>query len=43
VLPRVAVEEGGWPHGALIHFDEEVRQPFDVFRRADLGARPLAP
>jgi hypothetical protein len=39
---RVAVEEGGWPGGTPIDFDEEVRQPFDVFRRADAGARPLA-
>ena len=39
---RLAVEEGGWPGGTLIDFDEEVRQPFEVFRRADLGARPLS-
>jgi hypothetical protein len=39
---RLAVEEGGWPGTTLIDFDEQVRQPFDVFRRADLGARPLS-
>ena len=40
---RIAVDEGDWPGGTLLDFEEEVRQPFDVFRRADLGARPLSP
>jgi len=40
---RLAVAEGSWAERTLIDVDEQVRRPFEVFRRADLGARPLAP